>query len=136
MAIQNLSLGIKDEVPAAVAAVKDAERCRREANDLIKTNPDRYAALAGQPSGWCVVTEGFWKRSFHAHNEAGQLQQRLEKGHKVILTLGIVADPRVSVTPQNHAAAVQVGVACKLPEEKLAVLTAQAKLYAASAMYR
>lgn len=136
MATLNLALQTKDEVSVALAAVKEAERCRREANELIKTNPDRYAALAGQPSGWCVVTEGFWKRSFHAHNEASQLQERLEKGHKVILTLGIVADPRVSVTPQNHAATVRVGEACKLPEEKLALLTAQAKLYAASAMYR
>ena len=104
---------------------------------MIKQEPERYAALAGQPSGWCVVTEkGFWKRAFHAHNEESLLRERLEKGHKVILTLGIVADPRVSVTPQNHVATVRVNESCKLSREKLAVITAHAKIHAATAMYR
>ena len=126
-----------EEVSVALAAVKEAERCRREACALITKDPDRYAALAGQPSGWCVVTEkGFWKRSFHSQHEESLLRQRLEHGHNVILTLGIVADPRVPVTSQNHVAAVHVDESCKLSAEKLAVITAHAKIHAASAMYR
>ena len=118
-------------------AVKEAERCRLEAYEMITKNPERYASLKGQPSGWCVVTEkGFWKRSFHGHNEESLLRDRIQKGHKVILTVGIVADPRVSVTAQNHVAAVKVSDECKLPGEKLAVITAHAKLHAASAMFR
>ncbi len=132
-----MAIHTEEEVSASLAAVNEAERCRLEANAMIKQEPDRYAALAGQPSGWCVVTEkGFWKRAFHAHNEESLLRERLEKGHKVILTLGIVADPRVSVTPQNHVATVRVDGSCKLPMEKLAVITAHAKIHATTAMYR
>jgi hypothetical protein len=124
---------MKEEVPAAV---REAERCRREAYEMITKDPNRYASLVGQPSGWCVVTEkGFWKRSFHGHNEENLLRDRIENGHKVILTVGIVADPRVSVNAQNHVATVSVSEDCKLPEEKLAVITAHAKLHAASAMF-
>jgi len=124
---------VNEEVPAAV---KEAERCRREASEMITKDPSRYASLVGQPSGWCVVTEkGFWKRSFHGHNEESLLRDRIQHGHKVILTVGIVADPRVSVTAQNHVATVSVSDECKLPGEKLAVITAQAKLHAASAMF-
>ncbi len=118
-------------------AVKEAERCRLEASEMITKNPECYASLKGQPSGWCVVTEkGFWKRSFHGHNEESLLRDRIQNGHRVILTVGIVADPRVSVTAQNHVAAVKVSEECKLPGEKLAVITANAKLHAASAMFR
>jgi hypothetical protein len=125
---------MNEDVPEAV---REAERCRREAHEMITKNPDRYASLVGQPSGWCVVTEkGFWKRSFHGHHEASLLRDRIQSGHKVILTVGIVADPRVSVTAQNHVAAIRVSEGCKLPEEKLAVITAHAKLHAASAMFR
>jgi hypothetical protein len=125
---------MNEEIPEAV---REAELCRREAYETIKKNPDRYASLVGQPSGWCVVTEkGFWTRSFHGHNEETLLRERIQSGHKVILTVGIVADPRVSVTAENHVATVRVSDQCKLPGEKLAVITAHAKLHAASAMFR
>ena len=128
-----MTIMVNEETPAAV---KEAERCRREASEMITKDPSRYASLVGQPSGWCVVTEkGFWKRSFHGHNEESLLRDRIQHGHKVILTVGIVADPRVSVTAQNHVATVSVSDECKLPGEKLAVITAQAKLHAASAMF-
>jgi hypothetical protein len=132
-----LAIHTDEEVSVALAAVKEAERCRREASAMISKDPVRFADLVGQPSGWCVVTEnGFWSRSFHSRHEESLLRERLEHGHKVILTVGIVADPRVSVTPQNHVAAVHVDDSCKLPSEKLAVITAHAKIHAASARYR
>jgi preprotein translocase subunit YajC len=129
-------LVIQQEASAALAVIQEAERCRREAQEMITKDPSRFGALASQPSGWCVVTEGFWKRAFHAPHEQNVLRERLEKGHKVVLTLGIIADPKVSVTAENHVAAVKVNEECKLPWDKLAVITAQAKIHAASSMYR
>jgi hypothetical protein len=121
----------------ATDVLQEAERCRREACAKIKNDPQKYAGLVGQPSGWCVVTEkGFWKRSFHGPHEQNLLRDRIESGHKVVLTVGIVADPRQSMTPDNHVAEVSVGDACKLPFDKVAVLTAQAKMHATSALFR
>lgn len=119
------------------AAFEEAERCRRDACARIKQDPQRYAGLVGQPSGWCVVTEkGFWKRSFHGLHEKELLRDRIESGHKVVLTVGVVADPRVSMTADNHVAEVKVEESCKLPFDKLAVLTAQAKIHATSSFFR
>jgi preprotein translocase subunit YajC len=124
-------------VPTTFAALDEAERCRREACAKINKDPQRFAELVGQPSGWCVVTEkGFWKRSFHGPHERDLLRERLESGHKVVLTVGIVADPRVSMTSDNHVAEVRVEESCKLPFDKLAVITAQAKIHATSSFYR
>jgi hypothetical protein len=127
----------EDKVPVASAVVQEAERCRREAFATVTKDPQRYASLIDQPSGWCVVTEkGFWKRSFHGPHEQSILCDRIDSGHKVLLTVGIVADPRVSVTPDNHVASVKVDESCKLPWDKLALLTAQAKMHAASRLFR
>lgn len=120
-----------------MSVLQEAERCRREACAKIKSDPQRYAGLVGQPSGWCVVTEkGFWKRSFHGQHEQNLLRDRIESGHKVVLTVGVVADPRVSMTAENHVAEVSVGESCKLPFDKLAVLTAQAKIHVTSTLIR
>ena len=128
---------IHDGISTATDVLQEAERCRREACDKIKKDPQKYAGLVGQPSGWCVVTEkGFWKRSFHGPQEQNLLRDRIESGHKVVLTVGIVANPRESMTPDNHVAEVSVGDACKLPFDKVAVLTAQAKMHATSALFR
>ena len=128
---------IHDGISTATEVLQEAERCRREACEKIKKDPQRYAGLVGQPSGWCVVTEkGFWKRSFHGPHEQDVLRDRIESGHKVVLTVGIVANPRESMTPDNHVAEVSVGDACKLPFDKIAVLTAQAKMHASSALFR
>ena len=93
-----------------MSTVHEAERCRREACAKIKNDPQRYAGLVGQPSGWCVVTEkGFWKRSFHGPHEQHLLRDRIESGHKVVLTVGIVANPRLPMTADNHVAEVERG---------------------------
>lgn len=132
-----LALQTEEKVPTTFAALEEAERCRKEACDKINKDPQRYPELVGQPSGWCVVTEkGFWKRSFHSPHERDLLRERIESGHKVLLTVGVVADPRVSMTTNNHVAEVKVNEACKLPFDKLAVLTAQAKIHATSNLIR
>ncbi len=129
---------IHDGISSATEVLQEAERCRRDACAKIKNDPQKYAGLVGQPSGWCVVTEkGFWnKRSFHGPHEQHLLRDRIESGHKVVLTVGIVADPRASITADNHVAEVSLGDECKLPFEKVAVLTAQAKMHATSALFR
>ena len=132
-----LEIQTEKEVSAALAALQEAERCRKVACAKISQDPKRYSNLAGQPSGWCVVTEkGFWKRSFHGPHEQSLLRDRIEHGHKVILTVGIVADPRVSITADNHVAEVKVNESCKMPFDKLAILTSQAKIHATSRFIR
>ena len=132
-----MAIHTEEEVSAAFAALQEAERCRREACAKINSDPQRYAELVGQPSGWCVVTEkGFWKRSFHGQHEQSLLRDRIEHGHKVVLTVGIVADPRVSIKADNHVAEVKVDESCKMPFDKLAILTAQAKIHATSTFFR
>ncbi len=131
-----MAIQTDEEVSVAFAAIQEAERCRLEAHAIITKNPQRHSTLIGQPSGWCVVTEkGFWKRSFHGQHEQSLLRDSLQNGHKVILIVGIVADPRVSLTPGNHVAVVCVDEACKLPHEKLAMVTAHAKMHATSWVY-
>lgn len=83
-----------------------------------------------------VTEKGFWKKSFHGQHEQSQLRDRIESGHKVVLTVGIVADPRVSITAENHVAEVKVDESCRMPFDKLAILTAQAKIHATSKLFR
>ena len=121
------------ETPIAVLALEEAERCRRRACAKVIKDQRQYADLMGQPSGWCVVTEkGPWKQSFHARHELDLLCNDLESGHRVLLTVGIISNPRVPITSNNHAFEVKVEDSCKLPFEKVVVLTAQAKIHATS----
>jgi hypothetical protein len=70
------------------AALAEAERCSREAKSLVK-DEGRYSGLIGKPSAWCVVTEkGLWSRAFHTELEKDRLTECIEKGHRVILTVG------------------------------------------------
>ena len=122
-----------EETLITVLALEEAERCRRSACAKVIKDQRQYADLMGQPSGWCVVTEkGPWKRSFHARPELDLLRDHLESGHKVVLTVGIIANPRVPITSNNHVSEVTVDDSCKLPYEKLVVLTARAKIHATS----
>ena len=89
----------------------------------------------GQPSGWCVVTEkGTSEWSFHARHELDLLRDHLKSGHKVVLAVGIVANPWLPMTSINHVSEVRVEASCKLPPEKVLALTGQAKVHAISRM--
>ena len=91
----------------ANAAVEEAERRRLEARETITKDPDRYAELSGQPSGWCVVTQkGFWSRKYHDRFEESRLRDCIERGHKVVLTVGLVAKPESLLNVNNHVACV------------------------------
>ena len=126
-----------DQVVPADLAIKEAESCRLEAKAAISNNPDRYAALRDQPSGWCVVTQkGFWPRVYHDGYSQDVLRDHLDRGHKVLLTVGIVAKPDSPLNSDTHVAAVKVAEPVKVPEDKLQLITVRAKLHAARALFK
>jgi hypothetical protein len=117
------------------AAVEEAERCRVEARNRVKQNPGKYANLEGQPSGWCVVTQkGFWSRVYHNGYGEVRLKEYIDRGHKVLLTVGIVAKPDAPLKPDTHVASVKVADTEKLSEYKLHLVAVRAKLHAAQAL--
>jgi hypothetical protein len=116
-------------------ALEQAESCRREARAAVEQNPDRYATLKNQPSGWCVVTQkGFWSRVYH--NVYGEMQLRdcLDRGHKVLLTVGIVANPDLPLKSDTHLASVRVAQPSRLSDDKLDLISVRAKLHALRAL--
>ena len=126
---------IEQTIALADAAVAEAERCRLEARASLEKDPVRFAELSSQPSGWCVVTQkGFWSRKYHDRLEESRLRECIERGHKVILTVGLVAKPEAPMNSGNHVAAVTVSEPAKLPDDKLAMITVRAKIHAASAL--
>jgi hypothetical protein len=104
----------------------------------VQQHPESYDELIDQPSGWCVVTEKHpWSRAFHSMLNEDSLRERIERGHKVILTVGLVANPGTgALTPQNHTAVVSIAEPRKYSAEKLAMLTTRAKVYCAASLYR
>jgi hypothetical protein len=124
-------------VPPADRAIKEAESCRLEAKAAIKNNPDRYSALRDQPSGWCVVTQkGFWSRVYHDGYSQERLRDHLDRGHKVLLTVGIVAKPDAPLSKDTHVAAVKIAEPLNVRDEKLKLITVRAKLHAARALFK
>jgi hypothetical protein len=66
-----------------------------------------------------------------------RLRERIEHGHKVVLTVGLVANPGTGVlTPKNHTAVVSIAEPRRYSEDKLAILTTRAKVHAAASLYR
>lgn len=91
------------------ATVAKAERCRLEAQATIENEPNRYAELSGEPSGWCVVTQGgFWSRKYHDRFEESRLRECIERGDQVLLAVGIVAKRDAALNSSNHVASVTV----------------------------
>jgi hypothetical protein len=125
------------EIQTANNVIADAERCRREAKAMVQKNPERYKELIDQPSGWCVVTEkGWWSRGFHSMLNEDRLREKVEDGHKVVLTVGLVATPGAALTPTNHAVVVSIAEPRKHPADKLAMITTRAKVCCAASLYR
>jgi len=113
----------------------EAEGCRKEAQAAVKQHPERYGELKGQPSGWCVVTQkGFWSRAYH--NVYGELQLRecIDRGHKVLLTVGIVARPDVPLKSDTHLASIRVAQPGKHSDDALDLISVRAKLHALRAL--
>jgi hypothetical protein len=135
MATQTLAIRSEETSPF-FTAIDEAERCRRNAHAMVAKETDRLPLLTRQPSSWCVVTEDSGNRAFHAPHQQSALRDRLEKGHKVILTLGIIGDPRASLTKDNHLVAMKVSEECMMPSGTLAVIIAHAKIHALSSIHR
>jgi len=123
------------EISGIDTVIAEAERCRREAITLV-CQDNRYSELVGQPSGWCVVTEkGLWSRAFHTVHETDRLYECIEKGHRVVLTVGLVSQPGVPLHSTRYASVVAVSEAQKYSEDKLADIAVRAKLRAASSLH-
>lgn len=123
------------KISATNDVIGEAERCRREALSLVGKDP-RYSDLNGQPASWCVVTEkGLWSRAFHTALEKDRLQECLEKGHRVILAVGLVAQPGVPLHSSRYASVVGIADRSKYSEDKLGDIAVRAKLRAASALH-
>lgn len=113
----------------------EAERCRREALSVVGKDA-RYSELIGQPAGWCVVTEkGLWSRAFHTLLEKDCLQECIAKGHRVVLTVGVVSHPGVPLHASKYASVVSIGEGNKYSEDKLGDIAVRAKIRAASSLH-
>ena len=123
------------EISGIDNVIAEAERCRREAITLV-CKDSRYSELVGQPSGWCVVTEkGLFSRAFHTVHETDRLYECIEKGHRVVLTVGLVSPAGIPLHATRYASVVAVSEAQKYSEDKLADITVRAKLRAASSLH-
>jgi hypothetical protein len=116
-------------------AVAEAELCRVEAKTTVKENPGKYGDLREQPSGWCVVTQkGLWTRVYHNSYGGDRLKECLDRGHKVLMTVGLVAKADSPLTADTHVASVRVANPERLSDYKLQLVSVRAKLHAARAL--
>ena len=119
------------------AVIAEAERCRLEARAEVERDLDRYGALKDQPSGWCVVTQKrFWSRVYHNGRGEERLRGFLDRGHQVLLIVGIVAKPESPLNADTHLASVRVVEPGKMSELKFNLISARAKLHAAQALIK
>ena len=103
------------EISVSDTVIAEAELCRRQAASMASNDP-RFSGLVGQPSAWCVVTQkGFWSREFHTPREKDRLHECLEKGHRVVLTVGLVSRPEVPL----HAYQIRIRGSDSRPSETL-----------------
>ena len=124
------------QISATDDIIANAERCRREAVSLVG-NDSQYSELIGQPSAWCVVTEkGLLSRAFHTVLEKDRLHECIDKGHRVILTVGLVIQPGIPLHATKYASVVAIAEPRKHSEDKLADIAVRAKLRAASSLDR
>lgn len=115
--------------------LREAERCRRDAMSLVANDP-QYSELVGQPSAWCVVTEkGLWSRAFHSEFEKDNLVESIQKGHRVVLTIGLVSRPGIPLHATKYASVVAIADPRKYSEDKLRDIAVRAKLQAASSLH-
>jgi len=114
----------------------DAERCCDDARASVENNSALYNELLSQPSSWCVVTEKHtWSRHFHTMINEDLLRERIARGHRVVLTVGLVANPNVLLTASNHVAIISIGEPRTHNSEALASISVRAKRCAAKALF-
>lgn len=115
--------------------IGDAERCRGEAIEMVRKDP-KWSELLNQPSTWCVAVEkGLRPRAFHTMLEQDQLLEKIERGYRVVLTVGLVGAPGAALTKANHVAVISIAEPRKHNSEKLSEIGIRAKVSAASALH-
>jgi hypothetical protein len=125
-----------EEILTAVDVIAESERLRREAVETVRNNRERYKALLGQPSGWCVAVEKGWRpRCFHTALDQERLGDKIERGYRVILTVGLVAAPGTSLLRDNHVAIVSFAEPRRHSTEKLSEIAVRAKVCAAGSLH-
>lgn len=118
-------------------ALAEAESCRREARTAVEQRAELHRALKDQPSGWCVVTQkGVWPCAYHNVYGEVRLREYLDRGHKVLLTVGIVAKPDSPLTGETHLASIRLAQPGRLSDYKLHLISVRAKLHAARALIK
>lgn len=120
---------------SATNVIGEAERCRREAIEMVRTDP-KWSELLNQPSSWCVVVEkGLRPRAFHTMLEQDQLLGKIERGYRIVLSVGLVGPPGTTLTKANHVSVISVVEPSKYNSEKLSEIGIRAKVSAASALH-
>ena len=126
---------VATEILSATDVIGEAERCRREAIEMVRNDP-QWSELMNQPSSWCVVVEkGLWSRAFHTKLEQDRLLEKIERGYNVVLTVGLVSTPGTALTRANHVAVISVVEPSKYNSEKLSEIGIRAKVSAANALH-
>src|SRR5579863_3671781 len=98
-----------EDIHTAADVIAEGERCRREAIETVRKDHGRYEALLDQPSAWCVAVEKGWRtRGFHTRLDQDRLVDKIERGFRVILTVGLVAPSGTALTRTNHVLVVSV----------------------------
>ena len=124
------------EVSVYDEAIAEAERCRRDAVTLVGKE-SRYSELTGQPSAWCVVTEkGLWSREFHTAIDKDHLRECIEKGDRVVLTVGLVSNPNFALHATKYASVVAIADSRNYSDDKLADIAVRAKIRASLSLQR
>ena len=124
------------EVSVYDEAIAEAERCRQDAITLVGKE-SRYFELKGQPSAWCVVTEkGLWSREFHTAIDKERLRECIEKGHRVVLSVGLVSNPDFALHATKYASVVSIADSRKYSDDKLADIAVRAKIRASLTLQR
>jgi hypothetical protein len=123
------------ETRNASDVIGEAERCRREAIEMVRKDP-KWSELLNQPSSWCVVIEkGLRPRAFHTMLEQDQLLEKIERGYRVVLTVGLVGAPGMALMKANHVAVISIAEPRKHNSDKLSEISIRARVSAASALH-
>lgn len=126
---------VANETHTASDVIGEAERCRREAMEMVRKDP-KWSELLNQPSSWCVVVEkGLWPRAFHTMLQRDQLLEKIERGYKVVLTVGLVGAPGTTLATANHVAVISIAEPSKHNSEKLSEISIRARVSAATALH-
>ena len=122
-------------IALANAAVGQAERCRLEAR---RSSPRIQAAIqrfrVSHPAGVWLRRRGSGHANIMIGSRSPACEIASKEGHKVLLTVGLVAAPDSPLQADNHITSISVSEPEKISLDELSMITVQAKIHAASAL--